>query len=68
MFTCVWIEEKNRKKNILLTKSVSYLEFFRLEKNTKKILTDSGGIQKEAYLLKVSCINYTGKYRMGGNN
>lgn len=43
-------------ENVLLSEPVGYLDFIKLESFSKKIITDSGGIQKEAYLLKKPCI------------
>jgi len=41
---------------IQFTEPVSYLDMAMLEKNARVIVTDSGGIQKEAFFFSVPCI------------
>lgn len=43
-------------KNITLTDPQGYFDFIALENSSRRIITDSGGIQKEAYILKKPCI------------
>jgi UDP-N-acetylglucosamine 2-epimerase len=43
-------------KEVQVLQPVSYLEMLLLEKYAKIILTDSGGVQKEAFFFQVPCV------------
>jgi len=44
------------RPGIVAIKPLSYFDMIKLMHHSKKIITDSGGIQKEAYALKIPCI------------
>jgi UDP-GlcNAc3NAcA epimerase len=46
----------DRCKNVKLISPVAYVDFVSLLRNAFKLITDSGGAQKESYLLSVPCI------------
>jgi UDP-N-acetylglucosamine 2-epimerase (non-hydrolysing) len=47
---------KLESENILLLEPQGYLDFLQLMKNSKALLTDSGGIQEETTFLNIPCL------------
>lgn len=48
--------DKNGFRNIILSQPVGYSDSVHLTKNAKKIVTDSGGLQCEAFYAGVQCV------------
>jgi UDP-N-acetylglucosamine 2-epimerase len=49
-------ENLSRETHLILTPPLSYLDMLELIENAGAVLTDSGGLQKEACYLQTSCI------------
>ena len=41
---------------ITITEPIGYMDFLKLEKHARLVLTDSGGLQEECCILKVPCV------------
>ncbi len=50
------LREAQGFKNILLTEPVGYLESMCLVRNAEKVVTDSGGLQREAFFAGKKCL------------
>ena len=53
--------EIHAAERLKVIEPVSYLEMLLLETNAKAIITDSGGVQKEAYFARVPCFTLRGQ-------
>jgi UDP-GlcNAc3NAcA epimerase len=50
------LERLQRSERMVLTPPLGYVEFAALLCNARAVMTDSGGLQKEAYLAGIRCI------------
>lgn len=50
------VEELNKNTNIIIIPPAGFLDIIDLEKKSRLIITDSGGLQKEAYFFKKPCV------------
>jgi UDP-N-acetylglucosamine 2-epimerase len=50
------LERLTKQERVRLIEPVGYLDMIQLEQAADRILTDSGGVQKEAYFFKIPCI------------
>lgn len=55
------LQEKYQYTNVCFTEPFSYLEMLFFTKNAVKVVTDSGGLQKEAFIMKRNVITLRGE-------
>jgi len=50
------LSDIKKQNNLLIIDPVSFLDMIALESNSRIVLTDSGGVQKEAFFFKKPCV------------